>query len=279
MTARVGDLKVAADTAASAASRAVASAQQAKEESAKAESSALGAAKLAVDVREQANSISQDIDKAASQLADLKVDAQKTKSDLKNLAICSAPRVITRWGLGGPPGGKLYPGAKSYVDTLRPMADQLVSIEVVQDAEARRAASSIAQALLDAQWKLQLPLRFVDGLADGVSVQPWVPPSTGSPKDQISKMYVYSKTATVAEKLLDFLHSYNWQARRGWPTNAQGEVIHDEKTFPEGAIRIQVGLYPPAVFVDPPGQKELTSATEKMNRETEEAMKEFRLKN
>ena len=167
------------------------------------------------------------------------------------------------------------PNTKSYVDPLRPLAGQIVFIEVVPDAEARRAALNIARTLLDARWKVQTPLTFVDGLEDGVSVQPSM---TGieSPSQNVVPQGIpkYWQASNVAESLVDFLHSYNWQAGRGWPTDSQGKLIRDERVLPAGAIRIQVGLYPPAVYVNPPGQKELTSAMEEARREREKSMAE-----
>jgi hypothetical protein len=158
------------------------------------------------------------------------------------------------------------------------MAGQMVFIEVVPDAEARRAALNILQTLLNAQWNVQKPLTFVDGLADGVSVQPSVPTFTASAKGEIPNMSPYWYASDVAEKLLDFLHSYNWQAVRGWPTDPQGKLIRDERVLPAGAIRIQVGLYPPAVYVSPPGQKEFTSAMAEMRREQEKVAAESKRK-
>jgi hypothetical protein len=265
LTKEAGDAKNSADAAANAA-------QRAKDESAKAVSSASNALNLAGDAREEADSVHQEIGKASGQLAQLEAEAQKTKSDLINLALCNAPRVISNWFLSSPAG------AKSYVDPLRPMAGQIVFIEVVPDAEPRRAALNIAQTLLDAQWNVQKPLTFVDGLADGVSVQPSVPTFTASAKGEIPNMSPHWHASDVAEKLLDFLHSYNWQAVRGWPTDPQGKPIRDERVLPAGAIRIQVGLYPPAVYVSPPGQKELTSAMGEMRREREKAMAESKRK-
>jgi hypothetical protein len=91
-------------------------------------------------------------------------------------------------------------------------------------------------------------------------------------------MSPYWHASEVAEKLLDFLHSYNWQAVRGWPNDPRGKIIRDETILPAGAIRIQVGLYPPAVYVSPPGQKELTSAREEMRLEQEKARAESKRK-
>ena len=279
LTKEAGDAKSSAKQAKADASAAKTSAQEAKgkaseanDASEKAKTVASDATTLARAAHREAGSVHQEIGRAAGQLTQLEAEAQKTKTDLINLALCNAPRVISNWFLGSPAG------AKSYVDPLRPMAGQIVFIEVVPDAEARRAALNIAQTLLDAQWNVQKPLTFVDGLADGVSVQPSEPTFTASPKGEIPNMSPYWHASDVAEKLLDFLHSYNWQAVRGWPTDPQGKLITDEKILPPGAIRIQVGLYPAAVYVSPPGQKELTSRMEEIRREREKARAESKRK-
>jgi len=243
-TMEAGDAKASATEAADAA-------QRAKDE-------ASGATKLAQTAHREVDSVHQEVGNAASQLTQLEGEAQKTKSDLINLAVCNAPRVITQWSMSDPSG------TKSYVDSLRPMAGQTVFIEFVPDAEARPAALNLARALADAQWSVR-PLKVVDGLADGVSVQPSLPVLTESAKGEM----LYLRASGAAEKLVDFLHSYNWQAAVGAPRDAQGKIIHDEKTLPLGAIQIQIGLYPPAVYVSPPGEKELTSRAEELKQEEE----------
>jgi hypothetical protein len=98
-------------------------------------------------------------------------------------------------------------------------------IEVAPDAEARRAALNIAiQTLVDAQWNVQKPLSLVDGLADGVSVQPSVPTFTGPAKGEIPNMSPYWHASDVAEKLLDFLHSYNWQSGEKMADRSTGQT-------------------------------------------------------
>ncbi len=247
-------------------------ASRARDQSDKATASAWNALALASSARREMTSVHQEVGKAASQLTQLEAEAKKTESDLINLALCTAPRVISNWHILG------APGTKSYVDSLLPMAGQLVFIEVVPDAEARRAALNIARTLGDAQWNVQKPLRFVDGLADGVSVQPSNPPVRRSEKGEIplANMSAYWHAEDAARKLLEFLHSYDWQATRGWPTDLQGAPIRDEKVLPAGAIRIQVGLYPAAVYVSPPGQKEFTSSIEQMKREQDADIKRRR---
>jgi hypothetical protein len=154
------------------------------------------------------------------------------------------------------------------------MAGQIVFIEFVPDSESRRAAITLERTLSDAKWNVQKPLRAVDGLEDGVSVQPSWSEVTGG----ISDLFLRSRATDVTDKLLDFLHSYNWQATRGWPSDPEGKLIRDEKILPAGAIRIQVGLYPPTVYVSPPGQKEFTSSMEEWRRKREEMRAEFKRK-
>jgi len=189
-------------------------------------------------------------DKAAGAAERASKSADKAKSDLINLAVCNAPRVISNWWIGGKPG-------QSYVDPLTPMAGQIVLIEFVPDAEARRAALNIARALVDAKWKLQTPIRPVDWLADGVSVQPSAPPPP-SKNGETPNLDSWGRANDVAGKLLDFLHSYNWEARREYPTDAQGKLMRDPKILPDGAIRIRVGLYPAAVYITPSRQQHET---------------------
>src|ERR1035437_1792009 len=249
-----GDAKTSAEGAALAAARANAEAGKAQQNVGK--------------VAEQANALAARIANADSHLSQLEAQASKTKSDLINLAICNAPRVISNWFVTG--GG----GTKSYADSLRPMAGQVVFIEVVPDAEARRAALNIARTLEDAHWSVQEPLKFVDGIADGISVQPFVSPHSRMAPESMGKPDSYWRAIEVAglaaDQLLDFLHSYNWQAKIGWTTDSHLNIV-DEKVLPIGAIRIQVGLYPPAVYVNPPGQKEFTTSIEEMNEEMKRA--------
>jgi hypothetical protein len=254
-----GDAKTSAEDAAVASSSATSSARDAKVEADKAQ-------QKAGDVRKQADELNRELLATKAQLAAVDAKRAELEKSLINLAVCSAPRVITRWSLG------LHNGAaESFVDPLRPMAGQMVFIEFVPDAEARRAALNIAQALSEAKWNVQTPLRSVDGLGDGVSVQAAVPAPRTLAQGARENFILYSHTTEVQEKLLDYLHSYNWQAASGLPTDAQGKVIHDEKILPAGAIRIQIGLYPPAVYVSPPGEKELASQIEELKQEREKA--------
>jgi hypothetical protein len=241
-------------------------------------------------VAKQADGLNHELLTTKTQLATVDAKRAELEKSLNDLAVCNAPRVITRWFLGPEPatGTITVPGSvtvtgtgngtpKTYADSLVPMAGQVVFIEVVPDAEARRAAINIAQTLTDAKWNVKTPLRIVDGLADGVSVQPAEPERVA--KGQLPNVPQYWHTTDAVEKLLDFLHSYNWQAAKGWPIDPQGNMIHDEQILPAGAIRIQVGLYPPAVYVSPPGETELASrlgALKKQRQATDAEVKRQR---
>jgi hypothetical protein len=157
---------------------------------------------------------------------------------LTDLAICTAPRVIPFWLANG----------TSYFAPLLPLAGQIASIEYIPyDAEARRAAHNLARALNDAGWAVQLPPKPVDGLEDGVYVQPFPHRPDGSNNN------LRAKADYAADGLIDFLHSYNWTA-------AQSPAVVRPDSMPDGAIRIQIGLYPPAVNSALPGEAALNDS-------------------
>lgn len=268
-------------------------ATRAKNSADKAETASSGAVMLAQSAHKEANSAIKSVGEASARLGQLRTDTQKleeaankTKSDLIDLAVCNAPRVIKAWRVGTGPwvehgiwprgeiignGGKSPP--KSYVDSLVPMAGQKVLIEYVPDAEAHRAALNIALTLQDAKWSVQGPLRVADWLEDGVLVEPPSLPtrSANNPRPEIS---AYWRLEDAARELVNFLHSYNWQAKIGLVADGQGRVIRDPIALPEGGIRIQVGLYPPAVYVIPPGQQELQTNLDELKRGWEQMQEE-----
>jgi hypothetical protein len=55
-------------------------------------------------------------------------------------------------------------------------------------------------------------------------------------------------------------------------------MIRDPRILPPGAIRIQVGLYPAAVYINPPGQKALTAWQEERRREDDKLQEEIKRK-
>lgn len=227
---------------------------------------------LARDARLEADSARQSVNEASNQLAKLRQDSQKleaeankTKSDLMNLAVCNAPRVINHW-LISPESGPTH----TYVDSLTPRAGQAAYIEAVPDAESRRAAIHIAQTLLDAKWDVRLPVQTVDGLVDGVSVQVLAPPRAGPAGVPMPDFSAFQYESKVAEEFVDFLRSYNWQAREGVAKDGQGNIIHDATILPRDTIRIQVGLYLATIYVSPPGQQTMNADLAEFKRRREE---------
>ncbi|MDQ2844356.1 MAG: hypothetical protein M3Y72_25595 [Acidobacteriota bacterium] len=245
------------------------SSARATETSKKAQGAASNALALAHDSKHGLDSVQHALGNASKELTKLKADSQnledetkKTESELIDLAVCNSPRVITNWTAGG----------KTTSDPLLAMAGQKVFIELTPDAEARRAAFNLAGVLVNAKWDVQTPLKFVDGLADGVSVLPSMEGTESLLNRVPDGISTYWHAEEVAERLVNFLHSYNWQANRGWPVNADGRLIRDPNILPAGAIRIQVGLYPAVMYVSPPGQRELTTRLEGSKREREKLL-------
>jgi hypothetical protein len=72
-----------------------------------------------------------------------------------------------------------------------------------------------------------------------------------------------SQARAAASALLDFLHSYNWQAS----SRDAGSSAHD---IPRGGLKINIGLYPPVTFVTPPGMKDFMAHVTKQRNELQE---------
>lgn len=243
------------------ANSAIATAQVAKDTSSAAESLAQGA-------RHDVEVVGKDLDSAkervyalsgnlteANRKADEELQARvKLEAQLINVEVCNSPRVILSWSTNG----------KTSVDQLKPLAGRTVFIEFLADNEARRAALNIAGTLTSAKWDVR-PLKVVDGIEDGVVVQPYVAAASG---EGIENEW---RAGEVADALIDFLHSYNWQVRRGWPTDATGHLIRDDSILPPGSVRIQVGLYPAVMYVPPPGAAGISQALAELEKQVERA--------
>jgi len=106
-----------------------------------------------------------------------------------------------------------------------------------------------------------------------VSVQPSQaysrPPKEETEEDQMFDFSASKHAGAVTDKLVEFLHSRNWQAERRYPLDAHGFIIHDPQTLPVGSIRIQVGLYPPMVYMPPPGDIEMNAVQNKWKQQEE----------
>ncbi len=235
----------------------------------KAQNVAGTAASKAENLDRQLGATKTDLNTAKSQLADAETAEKKEEQTLINMAVCLAPRVIPTWSIGS---------LETSADPLRPMAGQKVFIDFVPDPEARRAAISLAGTLSEAKWDVQLPLHIKDGLEDGVSVQPSM---AGMESPLGASTSAFFHASDVAEKLIGFLHSYNWEAKVGLPHDADRKLLTDPNVIPAGEIRVQIGLYPAITYVSPPGAKDLTEAVaryEQKQQEDEKKMKDEYLK-
>jgi hypothetical protein len=221
-----------------------------------AQETASSAMVLARGVRQEADSFKRDIVEAVrkeralnSELSDTEKLLEKTKGELVNLAICSAPRIIPLWWdseMG------------SSVDPLRRFAGQIALVEFLPDAESRRAAVNIARALAGAGWSVP-KLTGIDGIDDGVEIQPYAGPTSPINKPDVERQNE-RKASDAAEGLLDFLVvGFNWQAKVGLPLDAKRILIRDPNVIPPGSIRIRVGLYPAVEYVVPSGSKEMAA--------------------
>lgn len=128
------------------------------------------------------------------------------------------------------------------------------------------AAFNLASSLDHAGWKIP---RFapVVGIKDGVEVQPFF-----SDDPSVVGAAMYSNG--VADALVDFLHSYNWQAARGFLLNERGALIRDPKVVPPDGLRIRIGLYPAVSFVTPPGDKAWAEAIGQIDQQMHESEQE-----
>jgi hypothetical protein len=211
------------------------------------------AKKEADGVAKQANELSRQVSNAETQLKVVDDERAKLAKSLKDMAICSSPRIITDWMANG----------KTYVDPLRPFAEYKAIIEVVPDPEARRAAANIQRALSDAGWIIVGPLPPSIIMADGVQIESYNGLRQWNSKD----FPVFGDSSKAADAVMDFLHSYFWKAdsMSAWSVDTD---------IPPNGVKIRVGLYPADPFLVPPGAKEAAVAGAKIEQEIEEQMKQ-----
>ena len=233
--------------------------------SGKAQDEANAVAAKAAELDRQLGATKKDLDTAKSQLADAEADEKKEEQALTIMEVCNAPRVIPFWSIGD---------AKTSVDPLKPFAGRHAIVEFVpNDAEARRAALNISGALDKAGWNVD-SITPQDGIEDGVAVQAHF--TTGlqqkemSPEQKEAEWLSEGRASKAADAVIDFLHSYNWQANRSWPDPNTSDI-------PRDGIKIRLGLYPATTYVTPPGAKDLAEAvaqTETKWREIDKKMEE-----
>jgi hypothetical protein len=176
-------------------------------------------------VGKQADKLNRKLLTATTQLAAVDAKRAELEKSLMDFAVCTAPRVIPLWSMGS----GLPINTKSAVDPLKQFAGEEVVIEYLPfDAETRRAASNIAAAIVNAGWKID-KVTAVDGIPDGVEIQHFV-----HPPNDYSLLGADWHSIDVADALVAFLHSYNWEATSRWPVDAQGILIRDPKIIPIG---------------------------------------------
>lgn len=183
------------------------------------------------------------------------------ETSLRNLATCTAPRVIPVWNMGGPNG------RHTYNEALLPFHEWTALIEYVpNDAETFRAASSLRNAFQHAGWNVPELKDNAPLLSEGVEVQGF---------DLTAEDFLHSepdvwaetRAQDVAGVVVRFLHSYNWKAERG---RMNGDDAA-RKILPQQGIKIVVGLYPPVWFVAPPAMKDWSAVIGEEEKKRDEA--------
>jgi len=230
-------------------------ATKAKDASVSAVSTANGARLEANKVSGRAAELTQKLAEDERSVTELEAKRLELEKSLVNLAVCTAPRVIPQWFMANSPEGGM-PLQKTALDPLRPYKGWQFALEYIPfDGEARRAAVNIDAALTAAGWN-RTKLAVVDGINYGVEVRSYLSP----------KLPGYWGSVDAGEVLIDFLHSYNWEATPGLASDTDPDI-------PPNGIKIRVGPYPAVSFVSPPATKEINAAIEQRIRESEEMRK------
>jgi hypothetical protein len=259
------DARLTASTAKQSAIDAASAAGEAKSKAEAADTAAGSASLVAGNAENAAGIVANKASELDSQLSTTKtqletVEAKRAdlEKSLTTMAICDAPRVLRNWTLG------MGPNRKSSADSLRPFAGFQAIIEVVPEAEARRAADNISRALSFAGWNIVGPSPPSINIADGVMIEWYSGIGSSAPADRVPSM-------KAAEALIDFLHSYFWQA------DSMDAWSGDTDIQPNG-VKIRVGLKPPVEFVTPPGEKEFVAAATESNKIFENSQEAARQK-
>jgi hypothetical protein len=245
----------------------------AKASAKEANDTAKAAQERAGKVDKKADALNTDLVSAKSKLEAVEAKRAELEKSLMSLAVCNAPRILPTWTMGQ---GTDRTKDKSSTDPLKPFAGTHVVFEYEQyDAETRRAAIQLANSLLAAGWFIDKATP-VTGLKDGVEVQHFM-------SDGYDQLGYEWRADGAGNALLDFLHSYNWQAKFGWPVDENNAIIYGTKVVPLGGLRVRAGIYPAVMFIAPPGAKALADASaaeskyhEQMRKEDEEKMEKHR---
>lgn len=223
-------------------------------------------------VASKAEELEQQLAVTKAQLETVEAKRAELEESLINLAICNAPRFIPFWSISkevisGPgffisrPQDDLLPSdVKTAIDPLKPFAGQEAIIEFApNDAETKRAALYISESLNRAGWKI-VKISAIEGIEDGVEIHTYIKRPVELTPDGLREWEKHIRSKEVADALVDFLHSYNWQARVGRTPEGASDI-------PPDGIKIRVGLYPPVIYVSPPGAKEFDAATARWEQE------------
>ncbi len=216
------------------------------------------------DVAQQAEELNRKLVAATTRLEAVDAKRAELEKSLVNLAVCNAPRIIPFWSIGA---GST---PKTAADPLKPFAGRQVVIEFLPfDTETRRAASHIVGTLKNAGWNIA-KVSPVDGIEDGVEIQWYFKSSKGekSAEEVGREWQIHIRSSEAVDALVDFLHSYNWQAREGWPPL-------DTNDIPPDGLKVRVGLYPAVTYVSPPGAKDFAVAIAQFQQEREKNRKKI----
>jgi hypothetical protein len=260
----IADLRQQAESARKDAGEAAKSASGAKDDAKSAHDLAQSASDIAKPAKKTADAAKRESDAVGlqvtseeTQLTQVENKRAELEKDLTSFAICNAPRLLTVWWAHGKPS----------TAALRPFAPYQAIIEYVPyDAEARRAAFEVANALADAGWTIASVSTF-DGIPDGVQVKSYGGSLTGNhTQEEWSSDFDQIKASeNVASTFVDFLHSYFWVASiQKMPLPHR--FPRDPVVIPPKTIEVRIGLYPATMFVTPPGEADIAAALDEFDK-------------
>jgi hypothetical protein len=209
----------------------------------------------------KANDLDGRLSATGQKVDSVEVKRAELEKSLRNLANCTAPRVIPVWSMGGPNG------PHTYNEALLPFNRWTALIEYVpNDAETFRAASSLRDAFQHAGWNVPELKDSAPPLSEGVEVEGFDFTADdflhGEPD-----VWAETRAQDVAAVVVRFLHSYNWKAERG----RMNQKDAARKILPPQGIRILVGMYPPVWYVAPPAMKDWAASIAEFQKERAEA--------
>ena len=211
-------------------------------------------------VSDRAKEINRKLLRTETKLGAVETKRATLEQSLKNMAVCNSPRIIPTWSMNTPKGASWFNGP------LLPLGVEQWSVFIEyepNDAETFRAASSLATSFGLAHWWVSLKPSQHE-LTDGVQVQGFElsTKELTNPSVSISELQSVTRAREVAAAVVNFLHSYNWNAELGWMS--QDDV--ERHVIPQRGIMIKVGLYPPVWYVAPPAMKNLAALNAELEK-------------